>query len=451
MFTRMARADWLKKRTGTSDSRLKILKHIIVDGDPISNWEGKDVYIKNTRENTDILDEYSNDDDQKTFTLITEDNGKIISTDIGKSAVFGGYGRGNVQGFITDIVESLHCLYLAAMVQEGTDKNFAHFTTETLAKYKRKIKVNVPYNRMIASAPQWHFSAYTTAAFLIKKGYITNQHIFHHKSKEVTQIYVAKQRAFKSENRKPLNDDKWNPGDIWAIKNVFNPKHLSNDSVRTLNIQIKNAFLGGDCIAVSLKQIAKLELKAKGSEYNIATNIPETHSLNKITLKTSQRNPDVWSSKGGFIFYDRTKKMSVRCADPFAAINMELSGKGARGGKVGLTQIRSAADKFLGVSIPDNMRIRAEARDIYTGNKRQIKMFWNMVKKIHSDVKYGGFQVSVSEATHDSIHANLSATYILHAMACNSKTQQNEFVSHAINIAGSKTDDSSAFIKVESA
>ena len=88
MFTRMARADWLKNRTGTSDSRLKILKHIIVDGDPISDWEGKDVYIKNTRENTDILDEYSNDDDQKTFTLITEDSGKIISTDIGYRRIF---------------------------------------------------------------------------------------------------------------------------------------------------------------------------------------------------------------------------------------------------------------------------------------------------------------------------------------------------------------------------
>jgi len=55
----------------------------------------------------------------------------------------------------------------------------------------------------------------------------------------------------------------------------------------------------------------------------------------------------------------------------------------------------------------------------------------------------------MQQATVDRIHANLAATEIIHAVDKASRTQKDEFVSYLVNMAGSKTEDSSVYIKVE--
>ena len=43
----------------------------------------------------------------------------------------------------------------------------------------------------------------------------------------------------------------------------------------------------------------------------------------------------------------------------------------------------------------------------------------------------------------------LGVTYILHALVTANRAQQNAFISEIVNVAGAKTNDSSAYVKVE--
>ena len=46
-------------------------------------------------------------------------------------------------------------------------------------------------------------------------------------TKGMANIYAGKDIAFKNTGFKPLKDDKWNPGDIWAIDKSFSLKELN--------------------------------------------------------------------------------------------------------------------------------------------------------------------------------------------------------------------------------
>ena len=89
---------------------------------------------------------------------------------------------------------------------------------------------------MLEAADQWHYSGYSTGKYLIKKGYVKRNHMMHRGSAVMKQIYAKKRMAFKNENRPALNDDKWNPGDIWAVKRGLNINNvLDASSVASLN------------------------------------------------------------------------------------------------------------------------------------------------------------------------------------------------------------------------
>ena len=67
------------------------------------------------------------------------------------------------------------------------------------------------------------------------------------------RIYALKNKAYKNMDVKPLKDDKWNPGDVWAIANGFNVDSLDTTSVDGLNGDILENFLNRMLVGISLK------------------------------------------------------------------------------------------------------------------------------------------------------------------------------------------------------
>ena len=84
----------------------------------------------------------------------------------------------------------------------------------------------------------------------------------------MNKIYNIKKRAFANNNMPNLNNDKWNPGDIWAIESGIDiDKSLTDESVKSLNIDLQKAFDARKIVGISLKKVCTTKsIKIVGSK-----------------------------------------------------------------------------------------------------------------------------------------------------------------------------------------
>lgn len=444
----MIRSEWMKY----GNKRPEALKQAIKSNDPIPDVNGKNLEIANTRDNLQAIDNFVKSKDA-TFILTLKNKKEVMSNQIGKSPLFGGKGKGAGATGNTAKGESLQCLYLQAVINEPSSKQFTYFTPELLKKYYSGIKVDKSFNEIMSSEPEWHYSAYVTAKYLIDKGFVNRTHVFHRGSSEMKAIYDMKKAAFKNDEKPMMNDDKWNPGDIWAIKRNLNLKEVLDDSsVSALNSSLKTAYDKRLIVGISLKQINSLKKRAKHSEYNLKQSELATHNYSKSILKSDRTNSTFWSFKGGYIFFDNTKKMDVRAPTSMGALNVEIQGSGARGGRAGYSAILYAAEKYLNAKLLTNNELKTKARSLLSGNnEKEAKELYLKAYSIHPDISWEDFWEELKTSTVDRIHANLGATEIIFAVNKASPKAADEFVSYLVNTAGSKTGDSSVYVKVEAA
>ena len=452
-FTGLSHGEWWKY----GDDRLKKLMDLVKSGDAITKKDGTDVTVLNNAENIKTIQDYIDagaSGTVKKFTLKTKD-GTIDSNMIGKTAVFGGKGTGGGATGDTRKGESLQCLYIAALFGEGTNQPFEHFTPAVLSKYESSIDVDAKMDEMLEAADQWHYSGYTTGKYLIKKGYVKRNHMMHRGSAVMKQIYAKKRMAFKNENRPALNDDKWNPGDIWAVKRGLNINNvLDASSVASLNQGLVKHFESRDIVGISLKIVGSLKKTVKDTVYNKEGVKPDKITFSGYKLKKDQARATFWSGKGGVFMFDKTKKADVRSSTNFAAPNFEILGKGARGGRAGYQAIQYAAKKFLNKVLPNNMNLKQQAMALVKEvkgkrSKTLQNKFYNMVRKADSRISRKEFDDGVVNATADRMHINLAAAEIGNALMKSTIGQRNDFASSIINLAAAKTSDASVYVKAE--
>ena len=444
MFSPMSRAEWFKY----GDKRLQALIDVIKDGNPVPDKSGRNLEIPNNKENIESIQTFiKSDDSVKTFSLKLKNGQAVPSNELGKSPIFGGKGAGGGATGNTADGESLQCLYLEAMLKEGVSQEFSHFTPQLLKKYMGGIDVDVTYEKMMKAADEWHYSAYVTAKHLIEKGYVDKSHKLHRGSTTMKAIYNAKKLAFKNSGRPVLTDDKWNPGDIWAVKSGIDPKRaLDITTIEALNESIKENFLNRNIVGISLKQINSLKKSAKDEVLNLEQTQLDKHSFTRVRIKADQAKATYWSGKGGDVFFDGNKKADIRAPSSMGALNMEIQLKGARGGRAGYSQLEYAAKTYLGVKLPTNAELKTQARTILRTKK--AANLYSMVRKIDASISKKEFDDGLAQATIDRIHAKLGVTYIAHALHTAPKAKKDDFISYMINYAGSKLTDSSVYVKV---
>jgi hypothetical protein len=72
-----------------------------------------------------------------------------------------------------------------------------------------------------------------------------------------------------------------------------------------------------------------------------------------------------------------------------------------------------------------------------------------MTKVVEKDMmSKDDFMEELKTTTIDRIHANLAAAYLAHGLLKSTSKQRNDFVTHMVNYAASKTNDSSIYIKI---
>lgn len=447
-YAKMTRSEWFKY----GSDRLVTLRDAISSSNPVSGIDGKDLLIKNSEENLSTIDSYIKDrGPTPTFQLQLKDGKTVLSNVIGKSPLFGGKGAGQGATGNTSAGESLQCLYLAAMLGEpaGTKKEFSYFTPNLLKNYINKIKVDISFERMIGIAPEWHYSAYESGKYLIQNGYVTKDHVLHRGSTDMKKIYRMKNNAFKKSGR-TLNDDKWNPGDIWAIdKSIKVEDVLDDSSIEALNGSILRLFKERKIVGISLKQISKLGKPAKLEEYNTTDKVDlEPHVFKEVRLQSPRST--FWNSKMGMVFFDQNEKAELRATRSIGAINMEIRGSGARGGRVGYGEIQYAAKIYLDTDLKSNSVLYTDTLKLNTKPTQHIlaREFFKMAQLIHPEISESEWMKGLETSKEDSIHANLGITYIAHAIMKSKQEARDKFITHLVNYAGSKLPISSAYVKI---
>ncbi len=428
----------------------------------IRSQDQKEFIIKNTSDNKKIINDYKTAV-QKDIKLVKQlpsievdtDIGKIELPKIAKSTYFGGKGKGGGESGKTSEGESLQCVMLAALIKNGTNKPYEFYTQKSVMEDAYKdVDVDTKFDLLLKLTddhPQWHRSGYMIGKKLIQKGYVNKDHILYRGKTKMKEIYNLKAAAYKSEGRPGLSNDKWNPGDIYAIKrNIDVSKVLQSHSVASLNISLSKAFRDRDIVPISLKLVPefKLDGKIKMDVYNLDRLPEKQRKFNKLVLAKKT----FWSSKSATVYIDG-QELDFRSFSDFTAVNMEISGKTARGGKVGYDQIRFAAKEFLKArNLPDNQKIAMDARKIHTQLSTgkigaETKNFWSAVQRADTNIKEVDFYNYPKTRKAADVHSKLATTYVCDAIMKANNSAKNSFATNVYNIAGSQTEDSSVYIK----
>ena len=441
MATNLGSKELLKPNSKTGEPRTEILKRLIKTKTPIVLLSGKKVIIKNDKANIALIEQHIKD--QKTFSLVSSTGTLVPITQMKKDKAFGGGGGGAGGGTEeTAINESAQCLWLAA-VMANRNKPIEFFTDDILKKYASKIDVDKPLSKILNIDYTWKKSSYMSAHAIIKGGFVNNQMKFHRGSTFMKEIYKAKDRAFKNSGFAKFTDDKWNPGDIWAIKTNFNPKSFDDSSVKALQRDILDKFTKKQCVGISLKKVVK-KVIIKKINITLPPDVGD-YKVKDILLESAAGS--YWSSKGGTVVYD-AGKLLAKDNSAFGTIKVEISGKTARGGGAGWTYITDAAKQVYGVNLPKTGIISADARSMEKGDAKTIDKYYKMYKICYPTVKESDFINELTQKDAVWIHAKYGVTQLLSLIKGNSKIKGNRFVTKLINYAGSQTEDSSAYIKV---
>ena len=431
-----------KPNSKTKEPRIDILKHAAINGVTLAlAKDNSEVVIANTPENITAIDNF---DGKTPFNLITTDNKEISSSQIGKSAIFGGGAGAGGGTENTAQTESGQCLWLAAMLQYG-NQPIEFFTPSILKSAMKRIDVGgTSFDEMVSMDSAWQVSAYLSAQKIIKAGYANKKHKFHRDSDTMNYIYKkAKKEAFKNSDISALTDDKWNPGDIWAIEDgVDLKKELDTSSIGALNTSLLRLFKERKVVGISLKLVKK---DAKAKEYNIEGS-PQNHKFVSGAVKTQRGT--FFSNKGGTVEFSGGT-MEIRPNNYLGANKIEIMGKTARGGGAGWGVIMAAGKRYLNVNIPAHGSIKRIAQKLASGkNKRSELYFYKMAKSADASLTFDYYMEEIRNKDAGWFSAKLAAVMIVHYLNNNKGRKADSFINAIVNYAASSSDDSSAFVKI---
>lgn len=431
-----------KPNSITGEDRLDILVRLIKDSKPLELAKGGTFTV------TEIDDALSQIEIFKKLGKpfpLHGDGKTISSSDLGKSSVFGGGGGSGGGTLNTKITESHQCVLCQAMLDHGIQSEEFFKNPDILKAAYKQVDVDATIDEILSVEDGWFHSSYESAVLLIKQGYINKSQKLHRNSKEMNTIYALKNVAYKNSDQKPVKDDKWNPGDIWAIdKTISINKTLNPESITSYNKALLQNFVDRKVVAISLKLVKKT---AKAKEYNIKLP-PDTddHKIKSLLFQGEVRGT-FWDNKGATIVFD-TGKMALRAGAAGAAIKGEIVLKTARGGGAGYGVMIDAVKQVFGKKLPDNKAINKVAKNIVRKKKRDLNIFYKLYNHFYKNESYENFETEILKKDVYWIASKLACLYVLYYADINSGTKANRWITKIVNYAGSKSEDSSAYVKV---
>jgi len=322
-----------EKNAKTGEERIDILRDLVRGSKPLELAKGGTVVVVNIKDALEKIKLF-----KKNYLhfgrggIPLETNGGTIYTnELKKSKVFGGETGGAGGGSLnTKIYESHNAVFLHAMLEHGHKQPLEFFTNDILKNAHKNADVDAKWPELENIPDEWMLSSYNISQELIKLGYVRKGHVVHRNSKIMNGIYQKKNEAFANMGLKKLKDDKWNPGDVWAVDKSFDINNLSTDTIDGLNADILENYLNRSCVGISLKGPMTKSVPIK--EFNLDKSLLKTYKFKQFRLESNRG--DYWSSKMGHIDYDGGE-LTIKDGKHFGSVKAEIKGKKARGGGLG--------------------------------------------------------------------------------------------------------------------
>ena len=431
----------------TGRARIDILRQLVVQKKPLELAKGGSIVVSNIDDALVHIANFKKNPlhyGKKGFPLET-DNGTYMSNQLAKSEVFGGGGGGAGSGEKQTRRNEVHnAVMMHAMLEHGYNQPLEFFNRDIMKSAYKDAEVDASFDEIEDMPDDWNLSSYNISKELIRRGYVKKGHTIHRGSSEMIRIYALKNRAYKNMDVKPLKDDKWNPGDVWAIADGFDVDSLDTTSVDGLNADILENFLNRMLVGISLKGPMTKNVPIK--ELNIDKSLLKTYKY--IAFDLESKGGTYWSAKNGSLIFNSGTLM-FKDNKQFGNIKAEIKGTKARGG--GLSW--GIMDDFLvrhgrKYGLPKHSAyIVKQAKKMEKGDERAIKEYYEYFNHFYNNVSYNEFKRNLKQKDGQWISSKFAITMVAYQLEQLGGTQLDEVITNFINYAGSELDESSAFVK----
>lgn len=372
-------------------------------------------------------------------------------TEIDKSQFtgsIGGAGAGTIQ---TRIAEATQCVWNVCVLKYPR-KDQTEFTKKDLktAYDSPNCKVHgTTFDEIYNIEEKWHKSGYLSAKKLVADKWINLNQEFHHGTPAgMEKIYKMKKTALTNSGLSNITNDKWNPGDFWAIKKNFNLDSLDTSTIKAYNMALIEKFKSREVVGISLKQVKRT---ARISTLNDSNDRPSDFKYAGGLLEANRG--DFFSNKSGRILFKKSStdgEMEIRTNNSLSNHKVEIVLATARGGGAGWGEITEYVREATGYGLPSNQQTLDKAQGIVNNQQQAIDHFWKLAKDCGYDKKYkkAEFMKTVSALGKVYIHSKLGALELIAVLERSTQKQANQIIAKIHNYAGSQLDLSSVYIKV---
>jgi hypothetical protein len=437
----------------TDEERIDILIKLIKSKKPLELAKGGtfkvgDDYIDQAINNCNLFKKNNDHFGRGGFTLIDKGGNEIKSNALAKNKEFGGGIGGAGAGTAdTERNESHNACMMKAMV-DNPGHDLEYYDDEVIAQaYKSNGTSNVSGNtdQILETPENWWKSSYYITKYLISKKYIHKNMEFHRGSSDMIKIYALKNLAFKNSGFTPLKDDKWNPGDVWAIQKGFNLDKLNTMSIHGFNKSLISAFNKRELVGISLKLVKN---ESVPFSLNNIKQPPEVlmHKISSMGFESGRGN--FWSSKSAFI---KTSSLQIDLKDGSrgGSIKGDIKGKTSRGGGIGYGPMLEIIKAETGKMLPKHAGgITKSAKDIADGKEKDVKEMYKMFNEFYKNVKYEDFVSELEQKDWQWISSKYACMKVLYTIQKAGGKKSNVIVTRMINYAGSTTAEGGVYIKL---
>lgn len=367
-------------------------------------------------------------------------------SDLEKTPDLGGQPKG--AGSDTKFQESAHCYACAVAyyVKQGpiTEEDLTRENFEQGSQYVETYGAQKPITiddieEFLNRKPEWRNSIVKTVNKIYEL-FPNKKYTFHRDSEAVERLYNAFNKSLEKADDKSLkypgmDDNKWNPADIW----LFSPEVVDEDwsgNVAVLNGQIADYYEDEKLAGISLKKISK-NTDAKVKLYNDPGVEDEKYEYEGYRSTLNALGGDIFFTGG---------KASVRLSGGISGFSVEISGKAARGGKASLGAINKALESNNLIPLPLN----SEVLEAFNNNDENYydKLYYLIDRFIPGGISKDDFKDKYDKSDIKWKMGNYYSLELIERFEDNKPEPANELMSDIIRYAYSSTSDSSKFAKI---
>ena len=409
--------------------RIEILIDKIKKGEELELNDGSKFIVNNKEE---VLSQLQGKTSiSKAITLIDKDGNQITTSNLKKTAEFGGGGGMRGGSDLTAKAESAQCIANAIRYSLGSNITIDDINPENINSSKNKVQVDQFEGGVeILEDPKWKQSSVNIANALASQypgSFIQNRGSNWVKNLEKSVKPLLKQAGISDIN-------KWSPADIWMVA----PSEMGitwPDTLNEINSLLLEKYEEGTIIGVSLK---------KASD-GVTLKLFNSPTSEKITYEFKGIDPRPNATKS-FVYFGDDGSIEFRTFGGLGSFQGEILGKKAAGGKVGYGIIKKA---FLdnGITLPDQQEIRDEVVSNDPKFKEKFQELWNSTQGLNVGDFENQFN-NPNRSENQNLVYRISKYLSLSVVnAINNANNPSKIVTDIVNYASSKTAQSAIFVK----